>query len=131
MNVLNGNIVNVERFDGFEHYFVETINKQVLKVVIISNDSLRYEIGKSVKLYIKETDVVLISSPYNNVSCDNIINAKITALQEGYFFTEVVCKSSIGNLTVLVIKENPITSLLIEKSEISIGINSYNIIISE
>jgi molybdopterin-binding protein len=89
MNILEGRIVSVKKFDDFLSIHVE-VNTKVFSAVVLQSETLLWaEAGERANIIFKEMEV-MIATVSSKVSARNAFVSKIKEIEMGALFANVV-----------------------------------------
>ena len=88
MNTLIGHINKIDEFEGLTLIEIQVEN-DILKSIVINNDSLTYQINDKVELLFKETEVILGQKTDHLISLQNKLNCTIINIQKGKLLSQV------------------------------------------
>ncbi|MAW93617.1 MULTISPECIES: TOBE domain-containing protein [unclassified Leeuwenhoekiella] len=117
MNELRGNIKTVEVSGNLSLVTVQLQNGQLLKAIVIDTpQSAAYlEPETAVAVVFKETEVIISTGTQLQISLQNQIPAKISALEKGKLLSKLKLKSTAGNLSSI------ISSAAVEQLKLELG----------
>ena len=117
MNELRGNIKTVEVSGNLSLVTVQLQNGQLLKAIVIDTpQSAAYlDPETAVAVVFKETEVIISTGTQLQISLQNQIPAKISALEKGKLLSKLKLKSTAGNLSSI------ISSAAVEQLKLELG----------
>jgi molybdate transport system regulatory protein len=133
MNILNGNISEIQSYEGISLVKVISNNTVFTSIVLDTVESASYlEINTAVKIIFKETEVIISKDLNPNISIQNQLLCQIQNIKKGVLLTEIsllfgerTIKSIITTNACekLDLKENDTILALIKTNEVSLSAN--------
>ena len=134
MNKLLGEIINIETHDSISLVKIRTKNNLIFTSIVLDTpETVDYlKLGNSVKIYFKETEVIISKDINPNISIQNRIPCRIKSLKIGellgqinLIYNEIEIKSIITKNACkqLDLKENDEVLALIKTNEVSLSPN--------
>lgn len=133
MNTLIGNITNIETSENLSLVKVAVGSTIFTSIVIDTPETLSYlKVGNSVKVYFKETEVIISADKHLNISLQNKIACKIITIKYGQLLSElqlafdnqtissIITTNACNTLNLI---ENDTILALIKTNEISLSPN--------
>ncbi|MHB1146171.1 MAG: TOBE domain-containing protein [Lutibacter sp.] len=133
MNILTGNITSIQGSESLSLVKIAVGNTIFTSIIIDTPESETYfKIGNTVKVYFKETEVIIAKNEPLNISIQNKILCKIGSMSQGEILTELhlsfgefMIKSLITSNAskILNLKNGDTVLALIKTNEISLSPN--------
>ena len=133
MNTLNGNITAIQSHEGISLVKVESNDTIFTSIVLDTPETASYlEIGHSVKIIFKETEVIICKDSSPNISIQNQLQCNIESIKKGILLSQVNLnfgKSTIESIITtnaceqLQLKKNDTVLALIKTNEVSLSPN--------
>ncbi len=133
MNILSGNITNIQGSDSLSLVKIEVGGLIFTSIIIDTPESETYfKIGNAVKIYFKETEVIIAKNEPLNISIQNKIPCTIIAMKIGVILTELHLRFGDMNIKSLIttnaiktlnLKNGDVVLALIKTNEVSLSPN--------
>lgn len=133
MNILSGNITSIKGSESLSLVKVEIGSVIFTSIIIDTPESDAYfKIGNSVKIYFKETEVIIAKNELLSISIQNKIPCTIIAMKLGEILTELHLRFGEINIKSLIttnacktlnLKNGDAVLALIKTNEISLSPN--------
>jgi len=133
MNILKGNITNIHESESLSLVKIAVGNIIFTSIIIDTPESDSYfKIGNTVKIYFKETEVIIAKNELLNISIQNKIPCTIISMKLGEILTELHLKFEDFDIKSLIttnacktldLKNDDAVLALIKTNEISLSPN--------
>lgn len=133
MNILNGNISEIQSHEGISLVKVKSNNALFSSIVLDNPETASYlKIDNTVKIIFKETEVIISKGINPNISIQNQLICQIQNIKKGILLTEIslifgesIIKSIITTNACekLDLEENDSVLALIKTNEVSLSPN--------
>lgn len=133
MNTLIGNITSIETSETLSLVKMAVDDIVFTAIVIDTPETLAYlKTGNAVKLYFKETEVIISKTVDLKISLQNQIPCRISKINKGIILAEITLKFNTHTLTAIIttnacvqlnLQENEEIMALIKTNEISLAAN--------
>ncbi|HEY9169321.1 MAG TPA: TOBE domain-containing protein [Lutibacter sp.] len=133
MNILSGNITNIQGSDSLSLVKIEVGGIIFTSIIINTPESDTYfKIGNAVKIYFKETELIIAKNEPLNISIQNKIPCTIIAMKIGEILTELHLRFGDMNIKSLIttnaiktlnLKNGDAVLALIKTNEVSLSPN--------
>jgi len=133
MNILKGNITNIQESESLSLVKIAVGNIIFTSIIIDTPESDSYfKIGNAVKIYFKETEVIIAKNELLNISIQNKIPCTIISMKLGKILTELHLRFEDFDIKSLIttnayktlnLKNNDAVLALIKTNEISLSPN--------
>jgi molybdate transport system regulatory protein len=133
MNTLNGNITTIQSHEGISLVKVKSNDTIFTSIVLDTPETAYYlEIGHSVKIIFKETEVIISKDSNPNISIQNRLECTIESIKKGVLlsqinlnFGETIIESIITTNACeqLQLEKNATVMALIKTNEVSLSPN--------
>ena len=133
MNVFTGKIVEVNDSGSLSVVKVRVTNTIDLLVLLVESGqkAVYLQIGKSVNLLFKETEVILATGKNLNVSISNYLDGEITSCEKGELLSRVQVATQAGQITAVIptmeisrleLSKNKKVTILLKMNEIMLSL---------
>ncbi len=133
MNVFTGKIVEVNDSGSLSVVKVRVTNTIDLLVLLVESGqkAVYLQIGKSVNLLFKETEVILATGKNLNVSISNYLDGEITSCEKGELLSSVQVATQAGQITAVIptmeisrleLSKNKKVTILLKMNEIMLSL---------
>jgi molybdopterin-binding protein len=133
MNILSGNITSIQGSESLSLVKIKVGGIIFTSIIIDTPESNTYfKIGKAVKIYFKETEVIIAKNESFNISIQNKIPCTIISMKLGEILTELHLRFGEFNIKSLIttnalktlnLKNGDAVLALIKTNEISLSPN--------
>ncbi len=133
MNILSGNITSIQGSESLSLVKIAVENTIFTSIIIDTPESnVYFKIGKVVKIYFKETEVIIAKNEPLNISIQNKIPCTIISMKLGEILTELHLRFGEFNIKSLIttnalktlnLKNGDAVLALIKTNEISLSPN--------
>jgi molybdopterin-binding protein len=133
MNILKGNITNIQGSDSLSLVKIAVGSTTFTAIVIDTPESNTYfKIGNTVKVYFKETEVIIAKNEPLNISIQNKILCNIDSMKQGEILSELHLSFGEFNIKSLIttnavktlnLKNGDAVLALIKTNEVSLSPN--------
>src|SRR5680860_1297757 len=102
MNILSGNITGIQGSESISLVKIAVENTIFTSIIIDTPESNAYfKIGNAVKIYFKETEVIIAKNAPLNISIQNRIPCNIISMKLGEILTELHLRFEEFNLSLI------------------------------
>jgi molybdopterin-binding protein len=133
MNILSGNITNIQGSESISLVKIAVENIIFTSIIIDTPESnVYFKIGNAVKIYFKETEVIIAKNELLDISIQNKIPCTIISMKPGEILTELHLRFGGFNIKSLIttnacktlnLKNGDAVLALIKTNEISLSPN--------
>ncbi len=103
MNVLEGEIHSIETKDHLSLVKVNVKDVRLTSIIIDTPDNSEYLTkGNVIKVFFKETEVILGTGSDFPISLQNRLSGKVSRIEKGSLLSKVVIECSVGNITSII-----------------------------
>ena len=133
MNTLNGTITAIQSHEGLSLVKAKSGNTIFTSIVLDTPETVSYlQLGHSVKIIFKETEVIISNDLNPNISIQNRVLCSIQSIKKGVILSQINLLS--GEISIksiittnacdqLELKENDTVMALIKTNEVSLSPN--------
>ena len=114
MNQLKGHINNLQQYEGLIFLDI-SVGSSSVKSILLDDDQVEYEIGNSVNVLFKETELIISKNKTDLISLQNQFRCEIIAIEKGKLLSQIELKFGDFYLTSI------ITSLSTDRLDLKIG----------
>ncbi len=116
MNILQGQISNIQINGSLALVTIKVNDIDFTAIVIETQETANYlEVGHTIHVVFKETEVVIAAGAIKNISLQNRISGTITHLKKGTLLSKITIATRIGNIVSM------ITTNAVDQLQIKIG----------
>ncbi|TPN84033.1 TOBE domain-containing protein [Aquimarina algicola] len=131
MNSLSGQISNIEVSGSLSLVSIQ-IKDTTFKAIVIENPntSLYLKVDKPVKIFFKETEVIITTTKIDMISLENQISGIVTTFEKGKLLTKITIDTYLGVINSIItsasfkklgIKEGSNVITMIKTNEVVLG----------
>ncbi len=131
MNSLSGQISNIEVSGSLSLVSIQ-IKDTTFKAIVIENPntSLYLKVDKPVKIFFKETEVIITTTKIDMISLENQISGIVTTFEKGKLLTKITIDTDLGVINSIItsasfkklgIKEGSNVITMIKTNEVVLG----------
>jgi molybdate transport system regulatory protein len=126
MNTLNGNITTIQSHEGISLVKVKSNDTIFTSIVLDTPETSSYlEIGHSVKIIFKETEVIISKDSNPNISIQNRLQCTIESIKKGVLLSQI--NLNFGETIIeSIITTNAYEQLQLEKNDTVIALVKTN-----
>jgi molybdate transport system regulatory protein len=126
MNTLNGNITAIQSHEGISLVKVKSNDTIFTSIVLDTPETASYlEIGQTIKIIFKETEVIISKDSSPNISIQNRLQCTIESIKKGVLLSQI--NLNFGETIIeSIITTNACEQLQLEKNDTVIALIKTN-----